>query len=196
MLSTQVELDAASVNKVLKELKELDPKSTAKLRKDFKTRLNPFAGSIASSVPSESPFKGMRRNYYGRVQWEQPKGRVSATPAKSTRAKGWAPIVTIIVEHKSALGFAYTENAGTRRKQKRPMSREYQRKGDSRKRQHKNTTQGDFMIEKARQVSKFNFKAGHFAYGTFLSKRPEIIMLAQFTLEQVMKSYNKKVERR
>ena len=196
MLITKIDLDAASLNKVLREMRELDQESTAKLRKDFKTKLNPFASTIARTVPSSSPFKGMRANYYGRVQWEQPKGRVSATPGKSTRAKGWAPVVSIIIEHKSALGFAYTENAGTRRKQKRPMSREYQRKTDSKLRRHRNTTQGDALIKKARQVSKFDFKAGHFAYGEFLSRRPAIIGLAQIVLKDVMKSYNKKVGRR
>jgi len=195
MLEQQIQLDAKALRQTLNELKQLDPDSTKQLRSDFKIRLLPFANAIANQVPTESPFKGMNRNYYGAVQWAQPSGKVSATPGRGTGNRGWANILTIIIENKKALGFAYTENAGTRRKSKKPMSKTYQRHTDSVVRQHRNTTQGDALIQKARQASKNDFKSGHFAYGFFLSQRPMIIAQAQLVLKKVMKRYNKKVER-
>lgn len=177
-------------------MKELDDNSLNGLRKDLKTRIKPLGNEIAKKVPTESPFSGMSRNYYGRVQWSQPTAKVSVTPGKSTRQRGWASVVTLILEHKTRLGFNYVENAGPRRKSKKPMTRTYQRRQDSAPRQHTNSTQGDALIKKAKSLSADNYAAGHFAYGNFLRLKPVMIILAKDTLKKVEQKFNVKVGRR
>lgn len=196
MLEQKFELDDKSVRQLMQAMNAMEDDSKKQLSKDMKTKIKPLGNEIARKVPSESPFIGMTRNRYGRVQWEQPKAKVSVTPGKSTRQRGWASVVTLILEHKTALGFAYTENAGPRRKSKRPMTRAYQRRTDSAPRQHANTRQGDALIAKAKKVSTDNFAAGHFAYGNFLRLRPAMIGIAQVAIDAAAKRFSIKVERR
>ena len=185
-----VEIDSRSVEELIKNMKELDPKAITALRRDMRTALKPLTNRVVSKVPSESPFKGMNQNYYGRVQWASPSGRVAVTPAKSTRKRGWAPLVTMILTNKTKLGFDYAEHAGSRRKTVRPVSKKYKRRIDSVERSHKVTTQGRYLIKKAREESPWNYKAGHFAYGTFLSLQPQMVILAQGVIERVMTKFN------
>ncbi len=195
MIGTSFKLDDDAIRKLNRVMKEADPKSVTALRRDLRTRIQPIGREVAGRVPTESPFKGMRRNLTGRVQWSVPKVRVSFAPGRSVRQRGWAPVVTVVLEDKKKLGFAYTENAGPRRRPKRPETRSYQRQGDSVTRTHANTTQGDALIAKAKRASSFNFKAGHFAYGHFLKRRPLMIQLAQVTLNKVAKEFSVKLER-
>lgn len=198
MIKNTYELDSASVRRLTRLLKEAEETSVAELRNDLKVRILPLGNEVARKVPTESPFIGMARNRNGRVTWGQPKAKVSVTPGRSTRQKGWASMVTIILENKKQLGFSYTENAGPRRKKPRPMARSYKRGIDSAVREegHLNNGQGDALIRKAKKVSKFNFKAGHFAYGHFLKLRPVMISIAQNSLNQFAKKFSVKLGRR
>lgn len=188
--TTEIVLDAKSVNKLLDAMKELEPSSLAALRKNFRTSLAQEAGQIKRSVPSESPFRGMRQNYYGRVQWQQPKVRVAATPGSSTRRREYAPVVTLIATGAPNLGFDYTELAGVRRRPPRPRSKPYARRPQG----HANTTQGEALIKKAREVSNYDYKAGHFAYGKFLELRPQMLVKTQLVIDDVSTKFNKKVK--
>lgn len=198
MITNTYELDDKSVRELTGILKEMEDTSVAEVRKDLRTRIVPLAGEIARKVPTESPFVGMAKNKIGRVQWSQPKAKVSVTPGKSTRQKGWASMVTIILEDKKKLGFAYTENAGPRRKKPRPNARSYKRSIDSVAREsgHVNNGQGDALIAKAKRESPFGFAAGHFAYGHFLRSRPVIIQIAQVTLDGFAKKFSVKLGRK
>ena len=191
-----VEIDSRSVEQLIKNMKELDDKAIRRLRRDLRSALKPLANQIVSKVPTESPFRGMEQNYYGRVQWATPTARVALTPAKSVRKRGWAPLVTMILTHKTKLGFDFAEHAGSRRKPVRPVSNAYKRRIDSEQRRHKVTTQGRYLIKKAREESPWNYKAGHFAYGTFLSLQPKMVLIAQGILEGVMNEFNVKNRRR
>lgn len=190
--NVKVEIDSRQVEELISKMKELDPNSIKALRREMRTRLKPLGNQVANNVPSSSPFIGMDRNYYGKVQWAVPTARISVTPSKSAKRRGWAPLVTLIIENKEKLGFAYTEHAGARRKAKRPMSKKYKRRTDNVERSHRVTSQGDALIDKAKQASKYNYKAGHFAYGKFLSLQPQMIMIAQDVIDGVMKKFNVK----
>lgn len=190
-VQTQIQLDAKSLNRLLDAMKELDAKSLAAMRKQFRTKLGDEAGQIKRNVPTESPFRGMRQNYYGRVQWQQPKTRVAVTPGSSTRRREWAPVVTIIATGDPKLGFDYTELAGVRRRPPRPRSKPYRNRPQG----HAVTTQGEELIKKAREVSKYDYKAGHFAYGKFLELRPQMLIKTEEVLEDVAKEFNTKVKR-
>jgi len=192
------ELDDASVRRLTRLMKEAEESSVAQLRNDLKARILPLGSEVARKVPTESPFIGMTRNRNGRVTWGQPKAKVSVTPGRSTRQKGWASMVTIILENKKNLGFSYTENAGPRRKKPRPNARSYKRgiDGGVRESGHINNGQGDALIRKAKRESKNNFKAGHFAYGNFLKLRPVMIKIAQDSLNRFAKKFDVKLGRR
>jgi len=191
-LQTEIRLDAKSLAKLTDAMKELDANSLTAMRKQFRSKLKQEAAQIKQSEPTESPFRGMRQNYYGLVQWVQPKTRVAVTPGSSTRRREWAPVVTIIATGgPKNLGFDYTELAGVRRRPPRARSKPYARRPNG----HANTTQGEALIRKAREVSKYDYKAGHFAYGKFLELRPQMLIKTEQVLEDVAKEFNKKVKR-
>lgn len=185
-------VDKQSVDILVYHLKQLEGNAMNKLRNELKRNMKPLNNQILSNVPIESPFKGMRQNYYGRVQWQHPKATTRFSPYKRGRM-GWSNLVTIELTGVPRLGFDYTENAGARRRKPRPVSKQYQRRTDSVPRSHSVTTQGDELIAKARSISKYNFKAGHFAYGKFLSLRPQMITIALTALNKTASQFNAKV---
>lgn len=196
MIGATLEIDSRQVEELIKNMKDLDPKSVTALRRKLRTALMPIANQVVNNVPRSSPFVGMERNLYGRVQWGAPKGRIAVTPGKSARQRGWAPLVTLILTNKERLGFDYAEHAGSRRMPERPISKKYKRRIDYKERQHKVTTQGRHLIKKAREESPWNYKAGHFAYGKFLSLRPQMILVSQIIIDDVMEEFNVKNRRR
>lgn len=196
MFRTKTNIDKQSLDVLIAELKELGPKAMRDLRKDIRNSIKPLAAQVKADVPSSSPFKGMNANYYGRVQWQHPRVTVSITPGKKSIHE-YSPLITLVATGgRTKVGFDYAEMAGVRKRPPRPLSRKYKRRTDSVERQHKVTTQGDNLIEKARQVSKYNFKAGHFAYGKFLSLRPQMILLALQSLDKTANEFNIKLRRR
>ncbi len=194
MIDYTTSLDAASVKRLTTALKEAEDIAIADLRRELKGSMKPFASQIQARIPTSSPFKGMERNYYGRVQWAQPSVKVSFTPGKKAIGDR-ALLLTLIAEHKTKLGFNYTEVAGVRKRAANKRSRTYHRKGDANPRSHAVTEQGNILIEKARSVSKFSFKAGHFAYGEFLKLRPQMVILATVILEGTAKKLSVKLEK-
>jgi hypothetical protein len=192
MIQQRIGVNKRDIDKLVSDLKELGTMATNDLRNNVKRGILPIGKTVASKVPTESPFRGMRQNYYGQVQWQQPKPSVAFTPGKRGR-NDWTPLVTLTLTGKPKLGFDYTENAGNRRRAPKARSKTYQRRIDSKERSHANTSQGDALIEKARQLSRFNFKAGHFAYGYFLKERPQMIELAIKSLEETARKWNSKV---
>lgn len=189
MLKATVE--KTDVEMLVRHLKALPGNAMNDLRNDMRRSINPLAKQVQAVVPTESPFKGMQQNYYGQVQWQAPKVTVSTTPS---RGRGtWTPLVSLKATGKPKLGFDYTENAGSRKRSPKARSKTYQRSIDSVSRSHANTTQGDELIRKAKEVSRYNFKAGHFAYGKFLSLRPQMIVLAMGSLNRTADKFNAKV---
>lgn len=187
----KVSVQKADVEMLVRHLKQLPGNAMNDLRNDMRKNINPLAKQVQATVPTESPFKGMRQNYYGQVQWQAPKVTVLTTPS---RGRGqYSPLVTLAATGKPKLGFDYTENAGSRRRAPKPRSKTYTRRGDSKSRSHAVTTQGDELIRKAKEVSRYNFKAGHFAYGKFLSLRPQMIVLAMGSLNRTAAKFNAKV---
>lgn len=188
MIAADIAVRKQDIDKLVNGLKELGKEAQGDLRKTMNKNILPLGRQVASKVVAESPFKGMRRNYYGQVQWQKPKAKVSTTPNKKRGV--WTPLVTVLLTGSPKLGFDYTENAGTRRRKPRPVSKTYTRRGDSKSRAHAVTTQGDELIKKAREISPFNFKAGHFAYGYFLQLKPQMQMLAIKSLEATADKWN------
>jgi len=194
MIDYTASIDSASVKRLTEALKEAEGMAIADLRRELKGSMKPFASQIQSRIPTSSPFKGMERNYYGRVQWAQPTVKVSFTPGKKAIGAR-ALLLTLVAEHKTKLGFNYTEVAGVRKRAPAKTSKTYHRKGDSNPRSHSVTTQGEILIDKARKVSKFGYKAGHFAYGEFLKLKPQMVILATVILEGTAKKLSVKLEK-
>lgn len=188
MISAEIAVRKEDIDKLVNGLKELGKDAQNSLRADMRKQILPLGRTVANKVSPESPFRGMRRNYYGQVQWAVPKASVSTTP---NRKRGvWSPLVTLALTAKPKLGFDYTENAGSRKRAPKPTSKTYTRRTDTKARSHAVTTQGEFLIAKARQESKFNFKAGHFAYGYFLQLRPQFQQIAIKSLETTADKFN------
>jgi hypothetical protein len=195
MFSTKVDLDAESVAKLRAALKEAGPTALADLRREMKSAIKPVANRVKGAVPTSSPFKGMNQNYYGRVQWIQPKVTVSFTPGRRQRFD-YVPLLSLVATGGgNNLGFDYAENAGVRKRKPAARSKSYHRRIDRNARTHAVTTQGDELIAKARKESRYNFKAGHFAYGEFLSQRPTMIKIANKILDGTAKRLSLKLER-
>jgi hypothetical protein len=195
MIEAKTQIDEASLKRLITAMKELEPTSIKDLRRELKTEIKPIAAVIQSRVPSSSPFRGMEQNLYGRVQWVQPKVTVSFTPGKRGKFDT-VPLITLVATGSAnRLGFDYTENAGVRKRRPAPRSRSYHRSIDRAPRRHNVTTQGDALIEKARKESRFNYKAGHFAYGTFLSQRPAMLQIVEKILNKTAERFNVKLER-
>lgn len=188
MIAADIAVRKEDIDKLVKGLKELGKNARADLGRNMKRSIMPLANQVASKVTPESPFRGMRRNYYGQVQWAKPKAGVSTTPSR--RRGVWTPLVTVTLTATPKLGFDYTENAGSRRRAPKPTSKTYTRRGDSKSRSHAVTTQGDELIKKAREKSQFNFKAGHFAYGHFLQLKPQLQTIAIKSLEATADKFN------
>ena len=188
MISTDIAVRKQDIDKLLAGLKDLGRTAQADLGKRMRKEIMPMARVIAGKVTPSSPFKGMRQNYYGEVQWVQPTAKIAVTPSRKRGV--WSPLVSVALSGTPKLGFDYTENAGIRRRKPKPKSKTYQRRGDSQARSHNVTTQGDFLIRKAREVSTFNFKAGHFAYGHFLRMKPQMQQVAIKSLEDTAAKFN------
>jgi len=191
-----------NVEKVVRELRELEETAITQLRSDLKVRLNPIASMVASQIPRESPLrpsrnpngtlKGGGMSHRGETRWRGVnKPVVQFTPGRR-RDKSYKLVNIAMTGGSRGLGFDYAELAGIRRRPPKLISKPYQRRGDAVVRQHKVNGQGDGFIkalqEQVRQAP------GRFAYIKFLQRRPELVAIAMRTLNEAAAKVNRKIK--
>jgi hypothetical protein len=151
----------------IRELKKYEPELYKKLRQSLNSELNPVIKPIQSEINSNiasqvmSKLPGMFHN--GRSSWSG----ATMTTRVSVNPKN---LISITATGKSGkVGFNYAELAGIQRRRPRPMSRPYQKNGETVR--HAVNGQGIAFNEKLRR--EFG-KPGRFAWIRVLRKKPAI----------------------
>jgi len=166
------EIDATLIKRLVAELKDIDPALARQLGKDLKSDLLPFASSIQSAMPSESPLSGMAHT--GRTGWSPAIVKVSATPGA-----GWGKsIARIVIEGKprpAALKIA--EFAG---------SSNYTKSTGPGRSLSKNLDDEGFPLVKGR--------GGRFGFANYYRKQPEMLQIIQKVIDRFVKLTNKRFD--
>jgi hypothetical protein len=154
-------------SEVIRELRKYEPGLYKELRKSLNSELNPIIKPIQTEINSDvgnqlrSAMPGMFHS--GRSSWSGANlsSRVSTNPKN---------LISITASGKSGrVGFNYAELAGIQRRKPRPLSRPYQRNGQTVR--HRVNGQGLAFNEKL--MREFG-KPGRFAWIRVLRRKPEI----------------------
>jgi len=196
-----ISVNQQDLNRVIRELKDIDDKSVRALRSKLKVGLLPYAAQIQADIPKEAPLSGMQRSrsgrqVRGRTRWRGiNKPVISFYPGKSKRG-GSNLLVITVTGGKRGLGFDYAELAGIRSRPGATESKTYQRRtrggGMSREMSHRVTSQGDHFIEELQRAKPIKGKAGRYAYDSFLKQKPAIVETARIIINSFMGEYNRK----
>jgi len=114
MIETTV--DAKDFRRVVAILKNTDKELVAKLRKDMRGDIKPYAAKVAEAVPAAAPLSGMELGY-SKYRWGGVRAAVSFTPGKRRGARsGESNLLSIAVSPKDSgsRGLYFAELAGTR----------------------------------------------------------------------------------
>lgn len=191
MFKSSVTFDQADLNRAIKVIRETDSNLVRELRSELKQKIAPVTAKIASSISRDTKLRGMRHR--GRTRWRGVnKPVVNFTPGRSR--KGGTRLVSITVTGGArGLGFDYAELAGLRRNTPRPVSKEYQRRGDKVTRTHKVAGQGDGLIEGLEKYYPIRGRAGYFAYDAFIDSRPYVQSVALAAVNKLAAETNQKL---
>jgi len=163
------EIDATLIKRLVAELKAIDPALARQLGKDLKSGLLPFASSIQSAMPSESPLSGMAHT--GRTGWSPAIVKVSATPGA-----GWGrSIARIVIEGKprpAALKIAEFAGSSSYTKSTGP--------GQS------------FVDALERKNPLVKGRGGRFGFAAYYKKQPEMLQIIQKIIDGFVKMTNKR----
>ena len=184
------------LERVLKELKDVQPDSIKAIRKDIRkvVAMTGVVSAIKSKAPPVAPLSGM--SHSGPTRWGGVK-RVSTNvlPRTSAMTKKSVPLVRLAATGGSdALGFDYAELAGIRRRPPRARSKI---RGTS----TRGTQKGDGSIAQNGQGDNFikmleernGKKPGRYAYRALQSARGKISQGIQVVLDSYAKSVNRKL---
>lgn len=154
-------------SEAIRELKKYEPGLYKELGRQLRSELNPIIRPIQSQINSEvtgilkSKMPGLFHS--GRSSWSGAtlNAKVSVKPANliTVEARG----------RKQNVGFDYAELAGIQRRRPRPLSRAYEKNGQTV--QHRVNGQG--LAFNAKLTREFG-KPGRFAWIRVLRQKPEI----------------------
>lgn len=154
MLSIE-RVNAKQFRNALKMLKAIEPDSQKILGRELKTKLQPMANQIASTVPKNSPLVGMENN--GRTGWGPVRGRTAFTPGRSRRNA--TNLVSMRIEAgERNVGAVIAELAGSRTQGKTPS--------------------GAAMIDRLNRDKQMKGRGGRYAYNQFRLLRPDVVRIA------------------
>ncbi len=176
MISSTPKIANDEIRGAIKELKELDDNLVKEMRKDLRTKINPFAKQIAESVPSKAPLSGFGDGDFGHAGdtgWAGVRAAVSFTPG-SSRKKGSHLVSVRIISKTGKRGPYIAEMAGMR-------SRGY-------------TAQGRAMIRGLNERTPMKKRGGRYAYAKFRLLRPDIVILATSIVNQLISKVNRRIE--
>jgi hypothetical protein len=193
-----ISVDQQDLNRVIRQLKDIDDQSVRTLRTKLKVGLGPYAAKIQADIPKDPPLSGMRHR--GRTKWRGVnKPVVSFYPGRSTKKGSVGErnlLVITVTGGKRGLGFDYAELAGIRSRPGATRSKPYQRRtrtgGISREMTHRVTSQGDIFIQKLQERKPIRGAAGRYAYDSFLKQKPAIVETARLIINNFMGEYNRK----
>lgn len=164
MIDTHVNGD--DIRRVVGVLKNTDKDLLAKLRKDMRSDIKPYASQVAQAVPTNAPLSGMNLGY-SKFRWSSVRASVSFTPGKRRRARsGESALLSIAINpsDSGSRGLYLAELAGTR-------SAGF-------------TPQGQNLISVLKQkYSNPNQKGGRFAWKAFYAMKPQLVNLGEKSIQ-------------
>lgn len=160
-------VDPKQFRSVLKMLDSIEEGTVKELRTELKTKLQPYANQIASTVPSQPPLRGFANQ--GRTRWTGVKGKTSFTPGRSKRVGTNLVAIRIDAGESGGAGTIIAELAGSRSSGK--------------------TASGRAMINKLNELKPMKGKGGRFAYNQFRLLRPDILATAKRIVESTFAKF-------
>jgi hypothetical protein len=181
------------VAQVTRDLRKIDRGSLNALRKDMRQSIQPIAKEIASSVPTQSPLRGMN-NHEGVTRWAgSPRASVSFTPGRG-RGGGKRLLAMKFTGGKKGLGFDYLELAGSSKRPGAQYSKVYSR-GSSSGIQHAIRGQGEAFKAKVKKEVQIRGKAGYFVFDSALKKHGRIEGLGKRAIGKYMRDATRELQR-
>jgi hypothetical protein len=119
-------VEVKNIKPVLRELKNVEPETFKKLRKDLRSDVNPLVDRIKAAIPAVSPFAGRMRDGFshnGRTAWNKtnPKSVSISTPlSKSGRS---AQTVVMVTTNSAAVSIAAKAGMRGENSGKQPQKR-------------------------------------------------------------------------
>lgn len=165
------EIDAELIKRIIKELRDIDPKLARQLGKDLKSALLPFASAIQSEMPSESPLSGLVHN--GRTGWDPARVTIAATPGA-----GWGrSIARVVIEgHPRPAALKIAEFAG---------SSNYT----------KSTGPGMSLVKALdRRYPLVKGRGGRFGFRAYYQKQAQMFAIIQGVIDGFVKMTNKRFD--
>ena len=159
------------------------------LKKQARAEMAPIASKVRSQIPTVAPIKGMLHD--GRTQWAVPKVSVYTNPkARAKRGRNTVGIVGFrATAPSSAVGFAYGELAGIRRKPPKPFSKGWNSTSPG-YHTYRVNGQGEAMIQR---LEKIAVKPGRFFYRHIRKYLPELRDKMRGIVEETTRDLNRKL---
>lgn len=178
------------IPKLNKVLTDAEKQFIKDLRAKAKAEMMPIASKVRSQIPAVAPISGMLHN--GRTQWAVPKVTVYSNPKKrAKRGRNVAPIIGFRATAPSrAVGFAYGELAGIRRKPPKPVSKGWNSTTVGGYHSYRVNGQGEAMIQR---LERIRVKPGRFFYRHIAKALPELRRRMAGIVEDTVKDLNKKL---
>lgn len=118
-------MNVEGVERTIKYLRQVEPKSLNQLRKDIKTdpALIGAISSIQSEIPTIAPLSGFT-NHEGRTKYAVPTVKPEFRSPRKTFAKAEQPLVSIVTKSpKGSVGFEIIDMAGRGKGGRKPSGR-------------------------------------------------------------------------
>jgi hypothetical protein len=183
-------IKVVGIPKLNKILTQAEQDFIKDLRAKAKTQMLPIASKVRSQIPTVAPIKGMDHN--GRTQWAVPKVTVYSNPrTRAKRGRNVAPIMGFRATSPSrAVGFAYGELAGIRRKAPKPVSKGWYTTTVGGYHSYRVNGQGEAMIQR---LEKIQARPGRFFYRHVRKYLPELRQRMLGIVEDTVKDLNRKL---
>lgn len=186
-------LNGDDIRRAIAELKDIDPKMEACLKRDIRQGLSMPAAAIQSAWPTDSPLSGFGASATTK-SYQQPKATVSVTPGRARAGQASTLVAIKIIlpkmANKSVVAGAWiAEMAGLRGKYKSGYSREYTRNfGTAR---HKLNGQGEAMVQALNQRYGTADKGGRFGWRKFHNMKNNIQNIGLNILDDYVSKLNR-----
>lgn len=177
------------IPKLNKVLTDAEKQYVKDLRSKARAEMAPIASKVRSQIPTVAPIKGMEHN--GRTQWALPKVSVYTNPkARAKRGRNTVGLIGFRANPPSgAVGFAYGELAGIRRKPPRPYSKGWNSTQIG-FHSYRVNGQGEAMIQR---LEKIAVRPGRFFYRHVRKYLPELRERMRGIVEETTKDLNRKL---
>ncbi len=169
------EIDGKDFRRAMKMLRETDPELVKQLRADMRQDIKPYAQMVQEAEPKAEDLPSGFMHGYSKTRWEPSKVTVSFTPGMARKRKGWTNLIALSAGAKNGTrGYAIVELAGTRSAGVTP--------------------QGRFLVGWLKtSFTNPNPIGGRFFWKKFYSLKPEIVALAENSVQNFINAFNRKI---